>query len=52
MHFPVAEAWFPIVQSRLLGATNVCHRGGQPAAPEPHAAICLVSYGSYVHDIM
>ena len=26
MHFPVAEAWFPIVQSRLLGATNVYHK--------------------------
>ena len=26
IHFPVAEAWFPIVQSRLLGATNVYHK--------------------------
>ena len=26
MHFPVEEAWFPIVQSRLLGATNVYHK--------------------------
>ena len=26
IHFPVEEAWFPIVQSRLLGATNVYHK--------------------------
>ena len=25
-NFPVEEAWFPIVQSRLLGATNVYHK--------------------------
>ena len=25
-HFPVEEAWFPIVQSCLLGATNVYHK--------------------------
>ena len=26
LHVPVEEAWFPIVQSRLLGATNVYHK--------------------------
>ena len=26
IHFPVEEAWFPIVQSRWLGATNVYHK--------------------------
>ena len=26
IHFPVEEAWFPIIQSRLLGATHVYHK--------------------------